>query len=278
MFSLWKCRGRSEGRSLVKLVKLAKDSATFLIKRKSRYPSQGKLVQCSGCERQKAGGATCGDHTLSVIRTGNAFEPIPLLRECLECKQELAAWVKGDVCSTCINEKMAAMHRAFNIWGNAGEEAFAMEPKTVIGPILAYRSWRVRGGTLSSLNGGLTDNESPNVPRWQPKEPMTGDVWEHGVYAHRLPKHIERDPRYVSGGVWLWGDVIEHENGFRASFGYPAFLWLVDSELDWSKPKTWQSGSRMKRLAKKYGVPLFAVDSLENLPEREGLRERLLLS
>jgi hypothetical protein len=334
MFSPWKCLGRSERRSLVKLVKLARDSATFLFRRKSPSWSQSKLVRCTGCERQKAGGGSCRDHTKTIASFLDAIDP-PAVRNCVECKGPLAAWVKGARCATCndtdalLRQQMLQLHAALGsgnaqwitatqvaMFGGGGggggrastsalgsgswvspgfvsvfggalssgeyvfsrEKAYAMEPKMVIGPILAYRSWRVRGGKLGSLNGGLNDNESPDVPRWQLKEPMTGNVREHGVYAHRLPKQIERDPKYVSGGVWLWGDVIEHENGFRASFGYPAFLWLVDPKLDWSKPKTWQSGSRMKQLAKKYGVPLFAVDSLENLPEREGLRERLLLS
>ena len=156
------------------------------------------------------------------------------------------------------------------------------EPETVIGPILAYRSWRVRKTDLFSLNAG---NQAPvmddlvNTPRWIPGEPMTGDVTEHGIYAHRHPAYIERDPSYVSGGVWLWGDVIEHENGFRAEFGYPAFLWVVDKKIDWADPKTFSNKNLrgMKRLAERYEIPLFAVESLEGLPEREGLRERLLL-
>ena len=50
-------------------------------------------------------------------------------------------------------------------------------------------------------------------------------------------------------------------------------------KIDWADPKTFSNKNprHMKNLAERYGIPLFAVDSLEALPEREGLRERLLL-
>jgi hypothetical protein len=57
-----------------------------------------------------------------------------------------------------------------------------------------------------------------------------------GIYAYkekpRLLNEIGRNPysgltRLVYGEINLWGKVIEHEDGYRAQFGYPRRLWCA---------------------------------------------------
>lgn len=44
-----------------------------------------------------------------------------------------------------------------------------------------------------------------------------------GVYAYKKPAFIEvyYIPFRVQGEVWLWGDVVEHQDGYRAQYAYP---------------------------------------------------------
>lgn len=57
-----------------------------------------------------------------------------------------------------------------------------------------------------------------------------------GIYAYkekpRLLREITKNPysglsRLVYGEINLWGKVIEHEDGYRAQFGYPRRLWCT---------------------------------------------------
>lgn len=62
-----------------------------------------------------------------------------------------------------------------------------------------------------------------------------------GIYAARSLKTFERPrpawpPPPVVGTVALWGTVIEHEDGWRARFAYPARLGLVCAMCAWFEP------------------------------------------
>jgi len=46
-----------------------------------------------------------------------------------------------------------------------------------------------------------------------------------GFIPHR--QSLERIARLVYGEINLWGKVIEHEDGYRAQFGYPKRLWCT---------------------------------------------------
>lgn len=113
------------------------------------------------------------------------------------------------------------------------------------GEITALRAWRVRGGRLFSVY--IEGHE------WFPGQPASGDVNgnSRGVHAFRglqdvhsylamkrmeeqwihrvtdvfydLPSQQERQG-YVIGTIELWGNVIEHERGYRAEFGQIASL------------------------------------------------------
>jgi hypothetical protein len=70
-----------------------------------------------------------------------------------------------------------------------------------------------------------------------------------GIYAYkekpRLLREIRKSNsglRLVYGEINLWGKVIEHEDGYRAQFGYPKRLWCTPAieplPLKWSVRNT----------------------------------------
>lgn len=77
--------------------------------------------------------------------------------------------------------------------------------------LTAYRVWRIKDSYLISTATNKI---------WLPNQIMEGDVQaQMGVYAYKtLLDAIEHSSTgFAIGSVRLWGDTIEHENGYRAS-------------------------------------------------------------
>lgn len=99
------------------------------------------------------------------------------------------------------------------------------------GEVVAYRAWRLRDGILHSCYRS-------DFP-WQPGEVVEGDPdkLSEGVHAFKSLLNACRygvgydeyssDEKIVTGTVELWGDVYEHERGYRASKA--AIKWIDDS-------------------------------------------------
>lgn len=128
-----------------------------------------------------------------------------------------------------------------------------------IGEITAYRCWRLEGCSLRSVY--MHDI-------WAPNQIMEGreieDWSERGIHAWKdlnSPKfnqyirgylNVRQDPWYqpgddqatviVTGTVLLWGDVVEHEHGYRAEFA------KINS-LDWLYPDASLMGRERETLA-----------------------------
>lgn len=99
-----------------------------------------------------------------------------------------------------------------HIWGDPSDPVEDAGIK--VGEVVAWRVWKLADGRLWSV---AINRE------WVPGEPMTGDVSTDGVHAF---KDADEAVRYgketvilgVLGQVALWGQVIEHEAGWRAEF------------------------------------------------------------
>jgi hypothetical protein len=87
------------------------------------------------------------------------------------------------------------------------------------GEIIAWRAWFVSGDDLRSV---VAEGKS-----WSATEPMVGDAAAgYGVHAYKGPhgpvldKYVTRDHSqlWVIGEVAMWGDVIEHAEGYRSEF------------------------------------------------------------
>ena len=132
----------------------------------------------------------------------------------------------------------------------------------LVGPILAYRKWKVECGVLKSLN---------NNQAWPKGEPMVGKCVNHlngpevkapmngctcGVYAWKTRERIQGcSDALVCGVVALWGKVLEHKLGYRAEFAYP---WAL------LKPKSPMPGfpvmpTGWEKLAEEYGIKIIEM-------------------
>jgi len=95
-----------------------------------------------------------------------------------------------------------------------------------ISPMVGYRVWQWDATGLKSLNG----------IEWHPGEAFTAQCKTQGcheppesnctcgVYASKSFNHLRRigyTQERIHGEVWLWGTVVEHEDGWRAQFAYP---------------------------------------------------------
>ena len=72
---------------------------------------------------------------------------------------------------------------------------------------------------------------------WHPDEPASGDIREHGIYSLR---HVIRSNKdygceanvpLLFGKVKIWGEIVEHEFGYRSQFAKIVSLDYGDQEL-----------------------------------------------
>jgi hypothetical protein len=118
-----------------------------------------------------------------------------------------------------------------------------------VAPIIGFRMWTFDGPSWRP--GALNHLISLNGERWYPGKPMTAicrasgypgirrsgilkackaylrphqaphQKCSCGIYAIKLPPSRRVALGMVSGEVYLWGKVVEHERGWRSQFAYP---------------------------------------------------------
>lgn len=108
----------------------------------------------------------------------------------------------------------------------------SLEPQLL--DLVAYRVWMIRDAYLTSTSMDTV---------WLPGAIIEGDVTTTGgVHAHKsLDRAIQH---YLSlgnsalssafGTVRLWGSVVEHENGYRASYARLLSIFDVQINSPWS--------------------------------------------
>jgi len=109
-----------------------------------------------------------------------------------------------------------------------------------VGEIIAYRAWRgIAPGWLRRREDRLYSMLMSDYA-WHPDEPASGDVQVHGIYSFRYVIKSIADYGYdlalrgpiIFGKIKIWGEVVEHEAGYRSEFakivsldyGYPELL------------------------------------------------------
>lgn len=142
----------------------------------------------------------------------------------------------------------------------------------VAGEIVGYRCWRLDQGFLRSVYQGdiwppqqtlqgreLADWKQRGIHAW--KSAASKQYFEYlrsymdrrddgGVFGRTMLDLGEKCPAMVTGSVLLWGDVVEHERGWRAEFA------KVRS-LDWLYPDAAMMGREreaLQALRVRYGV------------------------
>jgi hypothetical protein len=154
-------------------------------------------------------------------------------------------------------------------------------------PIIGFRFWRLKKGSpllrsLTSLNG-FDCIWFPNKPLKAASEfcpwceylpgknpPCTGesenDEKHCGIYAFkdaRIRYYTFLIPdRIAYGAVSLWGRIIVCENGYRAQYAYPLFLFLHPSSQD----KEYVI-NRTKEVAGAYNIPVVSPEEAIKISE-----------
>jgi hypothetical protein len=108
-----------------------------------------------------------------------------------------------------------------------------------VGEIVAYRAWRVISLPSLLIGDNLLHSVAMRDYVWHPDRPASGDVRVHGIYSfRRIIRSKEEygydpcpDEPFLFGKVKIWGEIIEHEEGYRSEFGKIASLDYGDPEL-----------------------------------------------
>ena len=136
-----------------------------------------------------------------------------------------------------------------------------------ISPVVGYRVWHWDSTGVNSLNGA----------HWLPRNPFLAECKAQrcheaphegctcGVYAAKSVDHLHRtgyEQYGVTGEVYLWGTVVEHEQGWRAQFAYPKKLVLPTDMVPFtmSRVESW-----LTTLAA-YGCDIFVLGKTGNVP------------
>lgn len=98
-------------------------------------------------------------------------------------------------------------------------------------PVVGWRAWTWDGTRLQGVHKAWpTDTLEAGCRRCG-----TAPTWAHdcGIYATKHPEdvHTFGGDSNIVGRVEMWGDVIEHEAGFRASHARIVDLWVAPAEL-----------------------------------------------
>jgi hypothetical protein len=105
------------------------------------------------------------------------------------------------------------------------------------GEIIAYRAWRVIEPGFLRRGDDLLHSVYIRNYVWLPDEPASGDVKTHGIYSFRHVIRCRGEYSYnaygplLFGKVKIWGEVVEHEAGYRSQFGKVVSLDYGDPAL-----------------------------------------------
>ncbi len=176
-------------------------------------------------------------------------------------------WVSVGVIMWIILVGIYASLRAWPLISFPKPEAERINGATYTQPILAWRMWKMNGDSLESLHFGLSPWS--RKARWCaaccykcPKALLPQKHCTCGIYSRKdIDFAFWRSSRgspsladpagilgilpTVLGLVYLWGNIVEGTDGYRAQYAYPAKLFVVDNLYE----------SEITAIAKAYGIP-----------------------
>jgi hypothetical protein len=144
-------------------------------------------------------------------------------------------------------------HRAepLLITGNKTRDAALGEPRIRAGEIIGWRFWKLCNGLLHSVVVPYT---------WYPGVFERSGSKQRGYYNYNAGYHAYRDKEQaerealmigcwwpaVIGSVAMWGEVIEHEHGWRSEYAAVRSLIKITVERDFSSKQRLLQGLREK--------------------------------
>ena len=107
-----------------------------------------------------------------------------------------------------------------------------------VGEVIAYRAWQVfKPAWYQQVHDRLHGVYMRDYI-WHPDQPASGDVQTHGIYSFRDVIRCRSEYGYwylggplLFGKVKIWGEIVEHEWGYRSQFGKIVSLDYGDPEL-----------------------------------------------
>jgi hypothetical protein len=106
------------------------------------------------------------------------------------------------------------------------------------GEIIAYRAWRVMVPSWGERPDYRLHSVYKQEYVWDPEQPASGDVRFHGIYSFKRVITCREQygyslsgDRLVFGSVKIWGEIVEHEDGYRSEFARIASLDYGHPEL-----------------------------------------------
>ena len=148
-----------------------------------------------------------------------------------------------------------------------------LQKDTVVEAIEAFRSWRVDPNDSYLHSQFYTCAWAPY--RKMEAICMSGEYCcagscDAGIYATKGPildflanVAPSGDSYCILGKVWLWGRILECEDGYRAEFAYPSLIY--------------NTHARSAEFAQRYGVPLLLRPPFASPDEPEFLPSGVLL-
>jgi hypothetical protein len=107
-----------------------------------------------------------------------------------------------------------------------------------VGEIIAYRAWQVFKPIWFQQVHNRLHSLYMRDYIWHPDLPASGDVQTHGIYSFREVIRCKSQYGYchlggllLFGKVKIWGEIVEHEWGYRSQFAKIVSLDHGDPEL-----------------------------------------------
>lgn len=216
--------------------------------------SSGLLITCPSCQGSGKGAATSPLQAYEAAKIADM-----IAREKMECHRQVALQnaaqqqynrlvAQGANNQTYINTNSmffvgvggggsggggnhaaAAMARVYAAQTQPVQDRTEGVPSDGIkvGEIVGWRCWVA--SDFQSQSPRLLSCHTKTL--WVPGEPMKGDVKAQGVHAWNdrgfAEEYAHNYGPAVIGSVALWGDVVEHKNGYRAEFARPASFDMI---------------------------------------------------
>lgn len=136
------------------------------------------------------------------------------------------------------------------------------------GEIIGYRAWLLKD---DGLLHGMFCSDYIWKPNTVEHEPNVNPTWGAGLHAFKTLLNAKKQygfyayggERVVFGEVALWGEVIEHEGGYRAEYAAIRQLIVVfENTIPVVRTWSWQfwKPSALKILRKRYNLSLSSGD------------------
>ncbi len=94
-----------------------------------------------------------------------------------------------------------------------------------VGEIISYRAWRVPNHSWFKRGHERLCSVYISEFVWDPEKPAAADVRTHGIYSFRKVVRSRDEYGYdipighlLFGRIRIWGEIVEHERGYRSQF------------------------------------------------------------